>query len=98
MSFTSDVPSTAATNYNLAATGTATLLAAEGERDSITLYNESLTVRAYFGFTSGITTSTGFPLPVDSMVELTGYNGPIYVITGGSTGDVRGFAMRKHAR
>lgn len=78
MNFTKASPTTTAT----------LLLAANRRRTGVTLVNEG-SVAVYINFNSGVTTSTGFPIPVGGDLEIEGTTDTIYGITASGTGDIR---------
>ena len=63
----------------------ATLRAAARYRSSITISPPAGATTIYVGYSSAVTTSTGFPLVAGSSLTLQPYNGAVYCITASGT-------------
>jgi len=70
------------------AAATATSVVIARKRAYITLYNNSDTYTAYFGPTSSVTSSNGYPLLPGGSLSFEHYYDALYVYTTGS-GDIR---------
>jgi len=80
-------------SFNATPTTTATrIVSARPGRIGLTMKNVG-SVTVYIGPDSTVTTSTGFPLDEDEVMEDEGYTDEWWGITGSGTGDIRGFEV-----
>lgn len=79
------------TQGNITATTTPQLMrASRGSRISITIQNLAASIQAYWGPTSGVTSSSGFQVMASGATFVdTSYSGDVYVVTASSTADLR---------
>jgi hypothetical protein len=73
------------TNQTTVGSGSASHLISAGTQHGALIINTSATVTVYLGGTSGVTSSTGFPLPPGATFNADKFNGDIYGITASST-------------